>query len=525
VIAVVGLVAPLNTVNALSTSGASRSVVQDNPSPDRPRVGLIVPPPDVLERGDVTELKVFSLSINPIATIMWPSWRQTAVLTAVTNQGTVTLSPQVAAWSTSDVSVATVDGNGLVRAISPGTFDLRASYQGVEDVYTLTVNAPVRPAEFGPIEPFLATPKFGDQYEVPIVIIRYLPTADGVNLDVSFDPDFYSLNQVTLARKKSDIDGFDRWLKFMVEEATRFRGYKNPLALPALGYRVVDYITVYEPTPPGKVLFQSQRSPSDPSYPVYSPDVWQILDRFNGRHYVEGLGVKEFWLWTGGVDSGYPSFDPAIHKPESFRSVFESNMSSPITGDISNSFRDPTDLPIYNRTYLVYGQNFRRSQAEAMHNRGHQVEAMFSYISTSGRQYRPVLEEIRRSGHLGGLHHRQVRLDSHAAQHDDRLRLPESKPRCQRYRRLDTRGSRHNQAGELLYMGKHCVRLAWCASSIPADRGAMVRLLDAKHARLGEHHPIRAECDDRLVATRRGLGWQHPGFCRFVRSMLSRRVV
>ena len=48
-------------------------------------------------------------------------------------------------------------------------------------------------------------------------------------------------------------------------------------------------------------------------------------------------------------------------------------MSSPLTGDISNSNRDNTDLPIYNSTYTVYGQNFRRSHAEAVHNHGHQL--------------------------------------------------------------------------------------------------------------------------------------------------------
>ena len=56
-------------------------------------------------------------------------------------------------------------------------------------------------------------------------------------------------------------------------------------------------------------------------------------------------------------------------------------MSSPLTGDISNSNRDNGDLPVYNSTYTVYGQNIRRTQAEAIHNHGHQLEAILSHVN------------------------------------------------------------------------------------------------------------------------------------------------
>jgi len=56
-------------------------------------------------------------------------------------------------------------------------------------------------------------------------------------------------------------------------------------------------------------------------------------------------------------------------------------MSSPTTGDISNSFRDPTDLPIYDRTYVLYNYNSLRTQAEAVHNHGHQLESILSYVN------------------------------------------------------------------------------------------------------------------------------------------------
>jgi len=55
-------------------------------------------------------------------------------------------------------------------------------------------------------------------------------------------------------------------------------------------------------------------------------------------------------------------------------------MSSPTTSDISNSDRFIGDLPIYDRTYLVYGTNYHRTQAEAIHNHGHQIEQMLDFI-------------------------------------------------------------------------------------------------------------------------------------------------
>jgi hypothetical protein len=96
---------------------------------------------------------------------------------------------------------------------------------------------------------------------------------------------------------------------------------------------------------------------------------------------VNDLGAKEIWFWSSSLDASYPSYNPAIHRPEDFRGSWESNMSSPTTGDISNSNRDNSDLPVYDHTYTLYGYNFRRSQAEALHNHGHQDEAIFGHAA------------------------------------------------------------------------------------------------------------------------------------------------
>lgn len=234
---------------------------------------------------------------------------------------------------------------------------------------------PALAAEHDVVPTFLATPVGGCSRTVPVLMILYLPTRDGVNLDVSIDPDFYSLNPVTIAQLKSDIITFTKRCKFALEHGSQFRAYGTPVASPFVGYSIVDIISVYETAPPGRIIGYSG------GYPVYDRDYQSIFARFDVGEYVDEEDVREIWFWGGGMDMDYPSYDPDVHSPVDFRRYWESNMRSPITTDISNSDRYNNDLPLYDHTYVVYSYNFRRSQAEAIHNHGHQIEQMLAYVN------------------------------------------------------------------------------------------------------------------------------------------------
>ena len=107
----------------------------------------------------------------------------------------------------------------------------------------------------------------------------------------------------------------------------------------------------------------------------------QINHLINLKDFVENQGVKEVWMWFGSAATpDFPSYDPKIHKVENMMTGPESNMASPTTGNISNSYRF-NDMPVYNKTYMVYGYNTRRSQAEDVHDHGHQLESILSYVS------------------------------------------------------------------------------------------------------------------------------------------------
>jgi hypothetical protein len=59
--------------------------------------------------------------------------------------------------------------------------------------------------------------------------------------------------------------------------------------------------------------------------------------------------------------------------------LWESNMAGPY-GDISNSDRDPHDLPVLSRTYTVYHYNYGRGPSEAVEDHMHQIEAVLRHV-------------------------------------------------------------------------------------------------------------------------------------------------
>ena len=365
----------VTTIPATLFVGSQAGALQANAVFDELRISDVARTASEIASGFAAGPAVQQLTLQTITVQPFVTWREPVKLMATTSIGTREYPPSAAQWSSSNPAIATVNSNGVIRALAAGPVTISAVLNGVRGDLPVRVRAPVLQPVFERIRTYLATPAANSLFQVPVVIFRFLPTTDGTSLDVAVNPDFYSLSPISLDALKRRLDTFDIRTKFMLEEGSKFRGYQDPVALPSIGYRVVASITVYEPIPPGKVKAMAA------GYPVYQPDYHQIFQRFNARHYVEDLGVKEFWIWTGEFDATSPSYDPQIHKPEVFRGLDESNMASRLTGDISNSGRDPSDLPLYTRTYLVYDHNLRRSDREAVHNRGHQLEQMLEYAN------------------------------------------------------------------------------------------------------------------------------------------------
>ncbi len=323
---------------------------------DELRISAVERSPAEIANRYLAQLPLTSLSIEPSTVSLFPGWRRHVTLTGGTAGGVRSIPSVGASWSTSNPAVAAVDSQGRIIAVGPGVAALTASVGGVSANVNVTVTAPVRPVETRTVSESLATPMPGFLWEVPVAIIRYLPTRDGRNVDAAV-ADFSG----TLANLESLISNYEIETKFMLEEGSRFRGYASPAAPPSLGYRVVAIVNVYEPLPPDTNPGHGTGSPN-----VHFPDYEQILTRLDAANWVNDLGVKEVWLWGYHFGNIVP---------------VESNMSSPTTGDVSNSNRFGDDLPIYQRTYTLYNYNFTRTSNESVHNHGHQIEAVLSHVA------------------------------------------------------------------------------------------------------------------------------------------------
>ena len=238
--------------------------------------------------------------------------------------------------------------------------------------------------EIVPVDPRLRSNNKGI-ITVPVVIINYIPTTDGIYLDrwrtLGATIPWDDAHKITISRSKQKIL-LDKIIeKNSIEEGTRFRDYSTNKIKQYVDIDVVAYINVYDVNLI-KVRTELKDTTDDNVDNKVTMD-WFNIDfndlinnklknnGFDLKSYVENGGVKEVWFTSFPKELGFNSFN-----------VPESNMSSPL-GDVSNSDRNNNDLPIYNKTYVVYGDNGWRGVDTDLHNRGHQLESQMTFIDNS----------------------------------------------------------------------------------------------------------------------------------------------
>lgn len=151
----------------------------------------------------------------------------------------------------------------------------------------------------------------------------------------------------------------------IINQATRYHGYKNPSAPQALNYFVVEFKEFFEPIPRGHPLGRNN----------FRPNYGGILRDLNICDWVDSQGVREVWMY------GYHQ-EPGI-VPD------ESKMSSRF-GDISNglpkeeAIAPQFRMPICGHSYVLYNFTYQPGGADAIgnniHNRLHQVENVIPWV-------------------------------------------------------------------------------------------------------------------------------------------------
>lgn len=186
-------------------------------------------------------------------------------------------------------------------------------------------------------------------WTIRVLELCYFPVA-GDRIDTTVTGDVGA----PLAEIRRHVDTTSAAVARAVEAGSATHHYRNPASQPNVRFEMVDRLEIHEPLPTW----------NKPGHAVPMTDYVTILERVDIAHWVEDLGVDQVWIWGyhGGVID-----------------LWESNMAGP-HGDISNSDRDATDLPILDRTYTVYHYNYGRGTSEAVEDHMHQLEALFRHL-------------------------------------------------------------------------------------------------------------------------------------------------
>lgn len=213
------------------------------------------------------------------------------------------------------------------------------------------INAPQPPTALRPGQNRAANdlPSPPAQFTIPVLLVHYFPLRDGsidrhITGDVSAPLETIRAHTQTTTRRVIEA----------LEQGSTYHGYQDPGAQPSLRYQVVDSVEYLEPLPVWP----------KPGHRVPMTDYHAIMRRIDARTWITQRGVKEIWIWGyhGGVVD-----------------LWESNMAGP-WGDISNSDRDPADLPVFDKTYTVYHYNYQRGPSEAVEDHMHQIEAVLRQL-------------------------------------------------------------------------------------------------------------------------------------------------
>jgi hypothetical protein len=240
---------------------------------------------------------------------------------------------------------------------------------------TKVVEPTYSPIQFENVDEFLSTPASGAKLIIPVVVINYIPSKDkGKTLDQTTFPFKGDNDKIDYNLPVSE---YKKWLlsndirtKAAIEEGSKFRNSTTPY----VGIKVIKYINVYEIAKISRGmpadLFKTDSTEGD--YPDYK----DLFKKIGLDTLVNNYGVKEIWFNRKSL------------------AVPESNMSSPTTGDVSNAYYgseqyglvnaiQPNDLPIYNKTYVVYSHFVHFGYTNNIHVRGHQIERQMSYVNNT----------------------------------------------------------------------------------------------------------------------------------------------
>ncbi|MDC0514683.1 hypothetical protein OAN99_02565 [Flavobacteriaceae bacterium] len=336
------------------------------------------------------QLEIESIEVlNPIESLVISRRHKFQVQGIYSNGETIDLTDEIDLVTTDD-KITLLDGNEFTAGKSGDTV-INISYGNLSISQNFFVN--YYEEILNEFEGEYLTQNSDVAINVPIVIVNFHPTTDGINIDSrrylddyfikdryfhyygldrnvceNVDPNNLICSTGTLEMYKIRAKEIDMFTKFGIEEGSKFRAPKNPSVSKSINIEVLKYYNFYELE---KKTYQGQEVPQ--------PDYQKLFSTIDLENLVNNYGVKEVWISIPPLSIEYPWIQQGLISSDFLLNLPESNMSGP-NGDISNSIRISNDLPVYKNSYVVYGINVDRGPSESLHNRGHQIEVQLREI-------------------------------------------------------------------------------------------------------------------------------------------------
>ena len=145
---------------------------------------------------------------------------------------------------------------------------------------TVVVQKKYESIEYLTVPSYLSTPVSNSKLIVPVIIINWIPSKDGVVVDsnvsvIGGNQDWGSVTKYNMSVKTVNqwILSNDLKVKYSIEEGSKFRGFNNPNTSPYVVIKVIKYINVYE---------MPLKSPDDNIQPgVKIPDYDSLFKKLN----------------------------------------------------------------------------------------------------------------------------------------------------------------------------------------------------------------------------------------------------
>lgn len=204
--------------------------------------------------------------------------------------------------------------------------------------------------------------KTSNSMQMKVLNIIYIPSSNN-QIDLS---ETGALNITTANSLVEYVNSITTQSLSKLTEGSRYHQYKKSFSNPLLQYSLIDTKVYYENLPSGLPLPWKENT--------NRPDYKKILEKENICNYVDNMNLKEVWVWGYHTEKIEP-----VESNMSMGKKIKEKWNKNEYGDVSNSEMSD-DLPICNKTYVLFNLNYGRGVGEVLENHTHHIEAVNNYI-------------------------------------------------------------------------------------------------------------------------------------------------